>query len=752
MSEAVSDRTRLTSWAPPVAVLGAAVVLWLLTGVSPGSLVLFLAEEGWFVLIPGCLVYAALAPRRPGALKLAAIGYAAGSALQVLAFALTAALHVRWALWAYPPLISAGAWWWLRRRGVTSAEGGPAGRGFAWALAALCIAALAYIGVAYFLFNPLPGRAGSVVYVSDLVFHLGVAAEALHHWPITDPKVSGIALPYEDFVYFKLASVSQITGLPLPAVLFRLYIVPLIVDVVALLACAGRSIGGRRLVGLLAAGLFLFVGSLGLDSHDLLTFSNTAFFSLYGSPSYVFGLVLFLATLIVLHEQLMAARGPMWVVLALLLIGCSAAKATILPVILGGLALYLASGSVRSWRARRVVALDRGASAALALTAVVFVATFTLIYAGESGGLHVDVPGTVRSMVLVQYAQSRLGGSFVFWVLASVVGTAGFCAATLAGLPAVLTLPELRRARSTSLLLSLLVASFAPFLLLSHKGGSQNFFTYYGLAAGALVSAQGLAVLWDRARTRAGAVPPRVLGAGIAWVALLLALAILPYASGIHLGIGTRYALWNGVPAIVVLGLIMLALSRRDRRPVLSLMAAGSLIAVGALQTPLTTGQALISSLRVRATPYPRDSPVGQGLTPNLQQALSWIRHHTPTNAVIAVNNQYSDSVRRAPTYCYYSAFGERRVFLEGWENTIPAANLINPAITPFPYRLALNNALFLHADSQALAVMERRYGVSYLLVDRAHGPVQPRLGALAHVVFANPGVIVYRTRNPGAT
>ena len=109
--------------------------------------------------------------------------------------------------------------------------------------------AIAYMTVAYFLFSPLPARAGSVVYIPDLVFHLGVATEALHHWPISDPKVAGTSLPYETFVYMKLASAAAITHVPLPTVLFRLYIVPLLVGLVALMRCAGEVLTGRREIG-----------------------------------------------------------------------------------------------------------------------------------------------------------------------------------------------------------------------------------------------------------------------------------------------------------------------------------------------------------------------------------------------------------------------------------------------------------------------------------------------------------------------
>ena len=130
-----------------------------------------------------------------------------------------------------------------------------------------------------------------------------------------------------------------------------------------------------------------------------------------------------------------------------------------------------------------LLGFDRAAAIALALTVAVFLVSFWLIYAGESGGLQVHPPGTVRSMVVVEYAESRLSasGSPLFWVAASVVGILGFCGATLAGIPAALAGGELRRTRSTALLIALLIASLGPFLLLSHKGGSQNFFTYYGL-------------------------------------------------------------------------------------------------------------------------------------------------------------------------------------------------------------------------------------------------------------------------------
>ncbi len=500
--------------APAAFVLVVCVVAWLSTGVGLGDAGLFGAHELGFVLLPGCVIYAALRERRPGALQLAAVGYAVGSVLEILAFALTAALHARGALWAYPPLAVALGFAALRRR---PREPGVAvwDRRSAWTLAAVCAAAVGYLLAAYFLFEPLPSRARSVVYIPDLVFHLGVAAEALHHWPITDPKVSGASLPYENFIYMKLAAASQLTHIPLPTLLFRLYILPLVVAIVALLATAGRVVSGRRLVGILAAGLFLFVGQLGLDSHEPLVFANTVFFSIYDSPSYVLGLLMFLAALVVLYEQLSAERSPSrrgWLVLTLLLIGCAGAKATILPVLLGGLVLYL----VR-YRGR-----DRPAAVALALTASTFLLTYWLLYAGGSGGLHVELPGSVRLMTAVQYAGSRLSTTPLFWIVASVVGLVGFAGAILAGLPAALASADVRRLRAVALLPALLLCSFGPFFGFMHKGGSQNFFTYYGLAAGSTMSAWGLVLIWDRAQPLPRRAAAMLAGSIAAWIVVLL--------------------------------------------------------------------------------------------------------------------------------------------------------------------------------------------------------------------------------------
>ncbi len=708
-------------------------------------MLLYLAQETAFALIPGALLYAALSPRPVPALEQAAVGYALGSVLEVLAFALTAALGIRAGLWAYPVVVSLAAYAVARRRRVRLVPGlGGRRSADALALAGVSIGAIVYLVVAYFLFNPLPSQAGSVVYLPDLVFHLGIAAEALHHWPITDPKVSGIALPYETFLYMKLAAISQTAHIALPTILFRLYILPVVVAIAAGLTCLGEVATGRRSVGVLGAALFLFVGQLGLDSHDQLVFYNTVFFSLWDSPTYAFGLVVFLGTMVVLVRLLTDPAPGMggWVLLAVMLIGCAGAKASILPVLVGGLALFLAF----QWLGGRD---RRRAAIALVTAAAVFAITYVIIYSGESGGLKLNPPGSIRAMDFIGYVQAQLGvahGNVLFWLGATVVGLIGFGAATLAGLPAALWSRGVRSRPASMLLLAIAIVSFVPFLLYTHKGGSENFFTYYGICGATILSAQGLWIIWQRARPLVDSRRARRLVAvAAAWVAGLLVAAVLPYALASKPSMGPLYALWIGLPLIVVT-VIWIAWRRLpDRRRLLELCAAGAVIAVGFLDTPLHTAASIWPRLRAGKPIYQRDSPDYRGLTPGLQAALRWVRDHTPTSAVLAVNNQYSDGRRQDPTYYYYSAFGERRVFLEGWVDTIPDAGYNDPELTPFPRRYLLNIAVFGDADRAALETMRRRYDVDYLFVDRIHGPVDPGLARLGTRVFENASAIIYR-------
>jgi hypothetical protein len=222
---------------------------------------------------------------------------------------------------------------------------------------------------------------------------------------------------------------------------------------------------------------------------------------------------------------------------------------------------------------------------------------------------------------------------------------------------------------------------------------------------------------------------------------------VVPYGLSTSPPEGRLLALWLGLPAVVVAGLLVAAWRRPPRRAALVATALVVAVVNGALDTPLHVGDVVVRPLLHGRSLYAHDTPDGRGLTPALLQGLTWEREHLPVSAVIAVNNQFSDRGLTSADYYYYSAFGERRVFLEGWYDTVAAANLANPDQIPssFRPRLLLNDAVFWTGSRTALGVMERRYGVGYLLFDLAHGPVPPDLSQLGHVIFHNRGMILAR-------
>jgi hypothetical protein len=741
---------------PGLMVALALLAMWLVSAVGLLTGLVYLGYLGLFILAPGCLLDRVLRPGPRAALDRLAVGWALGYAVELAVFALTAALQVRTLLpWLILGFAVASGLLALRTGGSPDAHRAGAAphaqrsaRTFGWGVAGLAVLGAGYLALAYFPSSPLPGSVASVTYYADFPFHLGVAAEALHHWPITDPKVSGTPLPYQIFVYMHLASAAQITGLGLPLILLRLDIPTMVVAFTVGLAAAGRALTGRAAVGLIAVVLVLFVGELHPNPNDHFTFLNSFFYSEYTSPTFLYGLVLFMPALQTLVEVSTAdcgARPPagLWVLLVILLTACAGAKATILPVLLGGSMLALA---VRAVIDRR---LPVAALTATGLVAAVFAVFQLTLYAGFTGGLQFNPPGSVRATDVMALIRAQLHNRLlaaIFWVAAAPAALIGFCVAPMIGLMGVLLRPIRSWPQRQVLLLCLLLAGLAPFLAFSQFGSSQNFFTYYGYVAGGILSAEGLMTLWGR---WVGRSPVRLGRAiAIAAIGVVTTVGVIYAVQAVVSAPLARYGAWFGVLALVALVATWLVWRRpRGSRGRAAMAVVLGLLAFGALEAPLEIVPGLASALLAGRPLYDARSHL---LTRGLYRGLLWVRRHTSPNAVLAVNNQYDDPGHRVPGYMYYSAFAERRIFLEGWAYTARANELGAEAVTygglvAFPDRLALNRAVFTRADPRALATMVRDYGVRYLLVDRIHGTASPALARLAQRVYQSPSLIVYR-------
>jgi hypothetical protein len=756
----------LAASAPALVVVSAAVTLWLITGVSAGDAAVFVAYHCAFVILPGWVIYRLLRPGDRLLFRQLVFGWALGYVCEILAFVVCAALHVRPLLALYPLLVLAiGGVLWRRRVSSTVSEHHAHRRvssSWRWAVAGLCVAALVFQGVEYFGTAPLPNHVTRVSYGVDTVWYLSLAGEALHHWPVTDPTVSGQPLYYHLFSSFDPAAISQVTGLDLTVVFFRLYTVPLLLLSILALCVAGMSFGAVW-TGPLAAALALFVGEINLDPHVGYRFANELSDDVLAiSPSFLIGVAL-LAPLLAILCELAGSAGRRLkpeggrrmsygklAVFGLLVLGMTGAKAPMPTVLGGGLLLYLV------WHAVRHRALHREIAAALVVTVGVFACFWAISYQGAgSDQLTLSPPGIVRQMQVTSHISDMLGlhGAWgaLAWVALAAVGVVGAYGAQLVGLLAV---KRDERPPATPIMLAVLLFGLLPFLLYTHPGYSQVFFSESGLLAAVLISAQGIWMLWTRAEDRTRLA---LFAVGCLVLAVLVSLTL-------STGAGVRDATARMVYLDIDFALAALLACVYLLAPLRRLMNArrvGYLVvatlAVGLIGRVITVAGPTASEL-VKGRPL--YSQAGPGLTAGLYRALAWIRTHSSPTAVIAVNNfrdwsLYWSDGWAVPEDFNYSAFAERPTFLEGYIYTqaateAPRAVYYGHALL-FQNRLALNNAIFQWAHGDALRTAAGDYGVRYLLVDRVHNRANVRLGTIARLVYANHDAQVYSVPIPAS-
>ncbi|MDX6479103.1 MAG: hypothetical protein QOG29_1690 [Gaiellaceae bacterium] len=794
---------RATLAAGAVVVLAAAAIC-LAADVGLGDLLRFAGYELGFVIGPGCGLAWLLLGRRP-ALELVAIGWALGYALEICAFIAASALGVRGLFSFYPIpalLLLVGLLMW-RRPGIAPIRVPPLE---SFATAGIGVLALLFIAGGLFEVFPLPWKAAGVSYISDFSWHLTIIGEAKHHWPLTDANVSGIRLWYQVWSHLDMAATSNVTGLEPVLLLLRLFPISLTILVVLQLALVGRRLVGRAWSGPLTAALAVGVGELDSQAGNGYPFLGYFGTSWWESPSFLLGLAFFLPALLLVCELI---RSPepfrdawgRWTAAALLLGGAFGAKTPTIPVLGGALAIYLL---LRLWRTRR---LERPAVTAFGVVCGVFAVFYALMYRHAGyGGLRLDPLKTARAMP--QFAEWRRGFGGVpgplFWGVAVLVAPFASYGA-LAAVPTIAAQGRSRLGRTELLLLCVLAVGFVPFFLGSQFGASQIIFSHYGYVAACVLGAGGLLALGERAeRERPGGVaaaavfaaawlvavgmlelvalpwfspaPPLlkigVPGAGVLAVAgLLLARRRLrgaergwAVAAGTTLALVVALALWKAaildywnVPYVLLVavagGLAMLALgTARDRRAGIWLMLVLSVLVFGLFDQPLDS-----VPNRFLGLPGKRFDVFVAGnvrMSNDLYRGLLWLRANSSTDDVIAVDNYYEPvgpvGLHRSPSYFFYAAFAERRVFLEGWlftrrANQLGASAVVEGRLIPYPERLRLNNAVFIRGDPRALQILVHRYGVRYLLVDRLNGFATARVRALGKLVFRNPAVAIYR-------
>lgn len=766
--------------------LVAATVLasWVLSGVSFGDVARFIAFEGVFVLLPGAMVFALVSGSPQGWLRIVAIGWPLGCALEIGAFALTAALGERSLLWLLPvvALATIGPALAFRHLGPPSRALGHADRHGAAShrdgslpllIAGVVLSvALIVLAVRFFAPYPLPGHARSVAYLPDNVYDISLSAEALHHWPITQSYVVGQPLRFYTGLFIHVAAISQVTGIAPATVILRLLPSTIVLVIALQLWLLCRDFGASRWVAPTAIVLFFLFGELGLDATRFGSFGVSFFNVLTEAPTNALAVPLLLAMLAVVQREL-AARGAIHhpglgppagsarrgslgslVVFAMLALGAGAVKTEAVADLLGGIVLF--------WLAGRF--LVRSALPRLPLAyGVVSLISIGIVYGAMlSGGvssLRIQpfsfVPYTVFAPLFPAHSILR----FLLLV----------CAGTLACALLVVPLlgaPWLLRERDQNMAFALFcaavfVVSTGAYLILAAPRDSGLDFMLYGYVAMVPMAALGLTRLW--ASTPAAA-RQAIIWACVAMLALGLVVAgssellteakVLARAAlipGSEALLGPKrlaWGIWYVLAYALVAGTIVLASLKLEWHlaPVIRSRASRRF----ACCVPMVVTLGLVEPLGIagpevwKTVAHRRrvveDSRQDQGMSAALYSGLIWVRNHTASCDVLAVNNHYLSVSDRDSRYFYYSALAERRVFLESW--AYPARWPGEPQ--PYPARLALNEAAVARGSQAALRELQR-HGVSYVLIDKIHGRGAPEPADVSRLVFANRALDVYK-------
>jgi hypothetical protein len=750
--------------APGAAVAAAAVILLLAGGTPAASVARFAGYWAVWIAVPGVLVWRLFAPGWQRPFDMFVVGACLGYALELVSFVAVGLAGVRWLYWAHPlvvivaALLAARRWPPERRVPEPSDRRGPL---WSWVTAAVAVAVLLGTAVYYYLGTPWPVLRPTSLSV-DLYYQLGWAADATRAMPPTDAVLSGIGQPYHWFTYAHLAAAHQISGVALPWLVFRLYLVAPLLLFAGVLASAGARLARRPWAGPYAAAVVPLLSELNLSQYKgwlaLGGFKDWSFYS----PTWVYGLVFLTPLLLLLPDQFGAELRDRrwwwrWTAVALLAVAASGAKSSILPVLACGALAALGFAVVREWH--RLWGTLVAAGVVLAVLAV----SIPVLYGGGGGrlGLAPGVPWFLTTRYSIYLHRLFPVGAVLSWEAA---GTAVSLFALGAGYAAALAVIGCRERRTAQVfLLGCFVSGYLAKAWLRDPAASQHWFLLTGCVALAVLAGWGVAVLAERLR----AVTAVTVGAGCALAGLLGTLALVArytsYRAPVPAPAQILTMLAIFVTGAVVVGVAVLV-AVRARRWTAACFALVGVLAGGALASTVTyyiepvrsyraTGQAVLPEDSVTHSTRTRPD-----LTPALLSALDWVRRNSSTLDVLAVNNtclvHAADGTCADHRVFYYSAFTERRVLIESWsysQRTLSEAVRLNvPYLTlpsPYPERSTLNTALFTDPSPTVLAQAYRQYGVRWLLVDLRYGSPPPALDA--DLAYRTADAAVYRLRTP---
>ncbi len=683
-------------------------------GVAPRTVVVFGGYVLGALVVPGTLLWRVFGPPARSLAEEVAAGTMLGYAVEVLGYLPARAVGLPALVLVAPGLTLAAFALAPGLRRHWSSQAGPVPGSWAWTVAGLTGLTIVATGLPFFRTHGLTWPGSAAPYI-DMTFHLAVAAEVAHHVPPVIPYVAGQPLHTHWFFHVDSAAISNVTGIELQTLIFRLAPLPMLAAFVVLTAALAVRCAGRLWAGPAAAAAALLLGApapYGWDAAlvpDALPLTGPA----WTSPSLAFGAALFAAFLVALHGIFQAPRdrGP-WLVAGVLLAAVLGAKATYLPLLGAGLLLAFAVASVRARRLYRTGLIALGAVGGYLLFAQF------VFYGGASQGLRVEPLATVKA-VPVALETHLVAPLPATPLLAALLGAAVLLlchGAMWAGVAQARWRPDLLADPMMPVLLGIGAAGLGAILVFDHPGLSQLYFLQSARPCLAVAAVWAVAAWVWAAATGAAAV----------WAVRLATPRSAP----------------AGAAAVVV--------------PLLALAAVVLVVGRGRFLPVVLAGCCLATlPIRVeRALTAPGNPPL---IPRGAMSAGRWLRAHSRAGDLVATDLHCRESVQ---AYCdnrhfWVSAYTERRVLVEGWgytDRVVSRSRRFDPRRlhyrAPFwnPALLAANDAVFRRPSAASVAVLRDRYHVRWLFTDHR----VPGLSAYAELRRVSGRCAVYEVPRQG--
>lgn len=569
-----------------------------------------------------------------------------------------------------------------------------------------------------FVFTPLvPPPEGMQLY-QDLVFNHSLAAEAVRSIPPGMPWLAGDPFGYHWFVNAHIGATAQALDSDVAAVLYRLYLPPLLLATFVGTAwlAARTAIRHTRMAATIAA-LILLGTEIGASFGRENLLSGSFREDLWRSPSLLLALPLIIAAigLLVVSITKTANAKPTWrwwLCWLILCFGMSGAKGSALPVI--GLGTLVAG----IYATVRRMPWGRVASLAGATALASFALAMLTVYARGDVGIVLRPFATLWRMSL-QVPGLRLVGLLVPFV----------------GL--VVLLADMIRSRLGApqlIMLAVIATGLGAFLAFDQPGFSQLYFLLVVYPLAASLAAVGTAEIMEKVSRPH---PLVITGVGVA-------ASIVAVGSSLPLSWRTALLVLVAFGATAAVVLAIFSAEMRLARPavvaVTTVICLGVVDAVGDVAAPMTT---VLAGRHAHAI----DTNVSRGLSPAMLEALTWIRVETPPGTLLVVDNHWLGD-EATSRYFYYSAYSNRRVFLESWEYSPYYFAEGSPDGVPrqLETRLNINRSVLLNGDRKAACEL-RRSGVGYVLRDLRYGYGTKAVSDVADLVFKNSDAAIYRMR-----